>query len=228
MKTHELEFDTFDAALSQLLQGEEMPSVDFTSRVMAQVAQTPQEKKTSRKVRPRYIATIAACAAVVVLCAPFFRMFGGMGAMKAADSAAPADGAPAEVAMDDAMEVQGNTAADDDYGFMTEGSVNEGESANNAIEARDGEPSSLTTTAETAKDKEEPGASPNVTGEKISLPVVTLDEEQFAQAEAWLLENGFAPNDEGGYALSAEEVALLNAQFPDLELEEMDCILQEG
>lgn len=232
MNTQELEFDTFDLALSELLQGDEMPAPDFASRVMARVAETPQEKKTSRRVRPRYIATIAACAAVVVLCAPFLRMMFGMDAMKPADSAAFADGAAsAEMARDDAMVAMDSATADGDapgngYGYSNKTADGDG-FAPRESERLDGEMHQTTEPAEaTSEPATTAGGEQQTNGSAETLTVVILEEEVFREASRWLLDQGYPYED--GYTLTAADVALLNEQLPDLELEEMDCILQAG
>ncbi len=221
MKTHEMEFDAFDTALSDILAGEEMPSVDFTSRVMAQVRETPQEKKTVRRVRRGTIAAIAACAAVVVLCAPFLRMFGGMGAMKAADSAAPAETAMDYSAADGAAPAD-DAAPGSAYGYSAE----ENNAATGAPAARD-------STAEEPSFNEVVQATESEKGVQLyqlyqykmleDKMAVILEPEVFGEISVWLLEQGYPYED--GYHLTAADVALLNAQFPGLELEEMDCVL---
>ena len=93
------EFDAFEQRLSHALQGDEMPQTDFVNKVMAQVRETPQEKKT--KSVPKFKTwQIAACAAVVaVVAVPL--MFattmraGSAAPAAAADCAAPAEGEPA-------------------------------------------------------------------------------------------------------------------------------------
>lgn len=61
------------------------PSADFTARLMARVAQTPQTKRRTFPTR-RALSAVAACA-VVVLGLGFFRFLtGGLGAKKEADA----------------------------------------------------------------------------------------------------------------------------------------------
>ncbi len=224
MKNQALDFEPFDLALSELLQGEEMPAPDFASRVMAQVSQTPQEQKmTSRKVRPRYIATIAACAAVVVLCAPFLRMvFSGMGAMPAQKAA---DAAPAPTAREDSMVAADAAVPDAAPEIAYNHSADESEkNIGGAAEVRDTEPEAPGAPAES----EPPAYYSGWIQEQYAedLLVVILEEETFQMASDWLREQGYPYED--GYILTAEDVARLNAQFPELELDEADCVLQRA
>lgn len=86
------EFDAFEQRLSHALQGDEMPQADFVNKVMAQVRETPQEKKT--RSAPKFKTwQIAACAAVVaVVAVPLIfatTMRAGSAAPAAADCCAP-------------------------------------------------------------------------------------------------------------------------------------------
>lgn len=86
------EFDAFEQRLSHALQGDEMPQADFVNKVMAQVRETPQEKKT--KSAPKFKTwQIAACAAVVAVVAVpvvfMTTMRCGSAAPAAADCCAP-------------------------------------------------------------------------------------------------------------------------------------------
>lgn len=92
------EFDDFEQRLSDALQSDEMPSPEFTSRVMAQVRETPQEKKSTSMPKVK-IWQVAACAAVVLLAVPVFRlttMRCGSAAPAAAADCAAEECAPAE------------------------------------------------------------------------------------------------------------------------------------
>ena len=86
------EFDAFEQRLSHALQRDEMPQADFVNKVMAQVRETPQEKKT--RFAPKFKTwQIAACAAVVaVVAVPLIfatNMRAGSAAPAAADCCAP-------------------------------------------------------------------------------------------------------------------------------------------
>lgn len=86
------EFDAFEQRLSNALQGDEMPQTDFMDKVMAQVRETPQEKKTKSvpKFKTWQIAACAAVVAVVAVPAIFMAtMRAGSAAPAAADCCAP-------------------------------------------------------------------------------------------------------------------------------------------
>lgn len=101
-------FDEFDKDLREALASEELPPAGFTDRVMARVAETPQQKKTPALYR-RWLVSAAACLVVAAALIPLLR--GGLGSkgsydMASADtdaadqqmmqSASPASGAPDE------------------------------------------------------------------------------------------------------------------------------------
>lgn len=93
------QFDAFEQKLTDSLQSDEMPSADFTARVMAQVAKTPQVRAGSSKRTWKIVLTAAACLAVVCVAVPVV-FFGTMRAGSAApetasDCAAPAAAEPA-------------------------------------------------------------------------------------------------------------------------------------
>ena len=92
------QYDGFEQAFSGALSSEEMPSADFTARVMAQVAKTPQVKTASPRRTWKIALTAAACLAVVAVAVPmvfFGTMRAGSAAPKAADCAAPAEASAA-------------------------------------------------------------------------------------------------------------------------------------
>lgn len=101
-------FDEFDKDLREALASEELPPAGFTDRVMARVAETPQQKKAPALYR-RWLVSAAACLVVAAALIPLLR--GGLGSkgpydMASADtdaadqqmmqSASPASGAPDE------------------------------------------------------------------------------------------------------------------------------------
>lgn len=106
------EFDAFEQRLSDALQGDEMPSPEFVSRVMAQVRETPQEKST--RPTPKFkVWQVAACAAVVLLAVPVIRlttMRCGSAAPAAAADCAAEECAPAEAPADGGMAYSFSTA----------------------------------------------------------------------------------------------------------------------
>ena len=95
------QYDAFEQKLTGALRSGEMPSADFTARVMAQVAKTPQVKADPSKRTWKIVLTAAACLAVVVIAVPVL-FFGTMRAGSAAPRAASDCEAPA--AMEPACE----------------------------------------------------------------------------------------------------------------------------
>ncbi len=93
------QFDAFEQRLTDSLHSDEMPSADFTARVMAQVAKTPQVKAAPSQRTWKIALTAAACLVVVCVAIPVV-FFGTMRAGSAApetafDCAAPAAMEPA-------------------------------------------------------------------------------------------------------------------------------------
>lgn len=122
------QYDGFEQAFSGALSSEEMPSADFTARVMAQVAKTPQVKTASPRRTWKIALTAAACLAVVAVAVPmvfFGTMRAGSAAPKAADCAAPA------AAEDCAEEEVAN-----DFVFMTETPTESMTAENGAIKEK--------------------------------------------------------------------------------------------
>ncbi len=88
-------FDEIDKELREALASEALPADRFTDRVMARVAETPQQRKAPPPYR-RWLVTAAACLVVAAALIPLLHS-GGLGTressnMEAADSesAAPA------------------------------------------------------------------------------------------------------------------------------------------
>lgn len=67
-----LRFDSFEKDLRDALASEDLPSAGFTDRVMASVAETPQQKKTPPAYR-RWLVSAAACLAVAAALLPLLR-----------------------------------------------------------------------------------------------------------------------------------------------------------
>ena len=172
------EFDAFEQRLSHALQGDEMPQADFVNKVMAQVRETPQEKKT--KSAPKFKTwQIAACAAVVAVVAVPLMFATTM----RAGSAAPA---AADCCAAEESSVEGGGAEAFSY--------------------------SMTADAEPKTKQEAVNDSVNVMQETVTIS----DPAVVKEALAWLEENGYV--DDGGYLLSAEEVAVLMEAVPQADL----------
>ena len=88
------QYDAFEQNLADSLQSDEMPPVDFTARVMAQVAKTPQVRAASSKRTWRIVLSAAACLAVAAIAVPLV-FFGTMRAGSAAPETASDCAAPA-------------------------------------------------------------------------------------------------------------------------------------
>ena len=124
------QYDAFEEEFATALHTEEMPSADFSARVMAQVAKTPQVKAGSSKRTWKIGLTAAACLAVVVIAVPvlfFGTMRAGSAAPESADCAAPAEAedcaeeetcyeftAPAEAPTESAIAANGAAKVDSD------------------------------------------------------------------------------------------------------------------
>ena len=87
-------FDEFDKDLREALASEALPPAGFTDRVMARVAETPQQKKTPAPYR-RWLVSAAACLAVAAALIPLLRS-GGLGSKDSYDMAAADTGAADE------------------------------------------------------------------------------------------------------------------------------------
>lgn len=75
-------FDELDQELREALAWEALPSAGFTDRVMARVAQTPQQKKTPAPYR-KWLVSAAACLAVAAALIPLVHSGGLTGAESA-------------------------------------------------------------------------------------------------------------------------------------------------
>lgn len=87
-------FDEFDKDLREALASEALPPAGFTDRVMARVAETPQQKKTPAPYR-RWLVSAAACLVVAAALIPLLRS-GGLGGKDSYDMAAADTGAADE------------------------------------------------------------------------------------------------------------------------------------
>lgn len=99
-------FDEFDKKLREALASEALPPDGFADRVMARVAETPQQKRTPSPAR-RWLLSAAACLVVAAALIPLLRS-GGLGSKNASDMAADTAGdggmmQSAPSAMDDAL-----------------------------------------------------------------------------------------------------------------------------
>lgn len=83
-------FDEFDKKLREALASEALPPDGFADRVMARVAETPQQKKTPSPVR-RWLLSAAACLVVAAAMIPLLRS-GGLGSKNASGMAADTAG----------------------------------------------------------------------------------------------------------------------------------------
>ena len=85
-----LMFDEFDKELREALASEALPPDGFADRVMARVAETPQQKRMPSPAR-RWLLSAAACLVVAAALIPLLRS-GGLGSKNASDMAADTAG----------------------------------------------------------------------------------------------------------------------------------------
>ena len=83
-------FDEFDKELREALASEALPPDGFADRVMARVAETPQQKRTPSPAR-RWLLSATACLVVAAALIPLLRS-GGLGSKNASDMAADTAG----------------------------------------------------------------------------------------------------------------------------------------
>ena len=191
------QYDAFEEKFAAALQSDEMPAADFTARVMAQVAKTPQVKAGTSQRGWKIALTAAACAAVVAIAVPVVflgTMRAGSAAPEAADCAAEA---PA--AMEPACEEE---AAD---GRVTNG---------------------FSITADSAEENGI-AAGGTVASQKASDPTGVFpiaDEVLCRQVREVLSEMGIE-SDSNTYFLTAEQAATLHEAMPELVLPEGDFTL---
>ena len=98
-------FDEFDKDLREALASEELPPAGFTDRVMARVAETPQQKKAPAPYR-RWLVSAAACLVVAAALIPLLRG-GGLGSKESCDMAAADNGGTDQQMMQSAPPASG-------------------------------------------------------------------------------------------------------------------------
>ena len=189
------QYDAFEQKLTGALQSDEQPSADFTARVMAQVAQTPQLQAGSSKRTWKVILTAAACLAVAAVAVPVL-FFGTMRAGSAAPAAASDCAAPAEEEGFE-MEAQEDDATND-FAFMTEAPTTDASASeeNGAI-------------------KQKSDADSGGYYEEVNISDTALCQ----RAREILGEIGLE-SDSGYYVLTAEQGAALHDAIPELKLPE--------
>ena len=190
------QYDAFDEKFNQALRSDEMPSADFTRRVMAQVAQTPQDKSVSSKRTWKIVLTAAACLAVVCVAIPmvfFGNMRAGSAAPESADCAAPA------AAEDCAEEEVANT-------FLMKAEEAPAESADAAYGAA------------TNESDVDSSASPQETE-------VMLSDTVLCQQARELAEELGAEGSDGRYYFTAEQAEVLRQAIPALKLPDGGFVL---
>ena len=212
------DFDKFDELLRDALVSDETPSSDFTRRVMAQVAATPQERPRRRAFPYLKVAVAAAACLVLVYVGTLpLRMRAGSAAPgNAAYSTVTSDSAAAESAPE-AGEMPDETAGstEDNYGFAAdnslETSLRQESATNDALASASQKAAAVGYRLEVSQRED------GVTVCRLTTPAGC------AAAELWLTEQGFA--DDGGYVLHAVDVAAMNEALPGLSLPEGDCVL---
>ena len=98
-------FDEFDKELREALASEALPPAGFTDRVMARVAETPQQKKAPAPYR-RWLVSAAACLVVAAALIPLLRG-GGLGSKESSDMAAADNGGTDQQMMQSAPPASG-------------------------------------------------------------------------------------------------------------------------
>ena len=186
------QFDAFEQKLTDSLHSDEMPSADFTARVMAQVTQTPQLQAGSSKRTWKIVLTAAACLAVAAVAVPvlfFGTMRAGSAAPAASDCAAPAEAEGFE------MEAQEDDATND-FAFMTEAPTVGASAENGEIKQK--------SEADSVEDFEE----------------VSVSDTALCQRAREILSEIGLESDSGYYVLTAEQGAALHDAIPELKLPE--------
>ena len=185
-------FDPFEEKLQKSLQSDEMPSPDFSARVMAQVRQTPQEAAVSQKAMPKIkIWQSAACAALVIVAFPVLRL-----TTMRAGSAAPRMAAAADCAATEECAAP----AECEPKCKEAPAAEAGGSVNGAV-------IDIFPTAQY-------DMSQSLNGEQTTVTV--YDTALAQELRQWLSERGYV--DDGGYVLSSEEVQALKEAFPEMQL----------
>ena len=208
-------FDEMDKVLREALTSEALPSDGFTDRVMARVAETPQQRKEPPAAR-KWLVTAAACLVVAAALIPLLYS-GGLhkgSNMQAvfSDSAAPdSDMAPAAAdensaeqlapddAMDGAMPSDREAQQKSDAGKDMTGGCPDGENLYTAAPAQTMD-DALTRAADTLTAQ---GYTLTVTAREDDRVQVTLTDDTGAPADAALAAameaEGFAAAADGWY-----------------------------
>lgn len=207
-------FDEFDKDLREALASEELPPAGFTDRVMARVAETPQQKKAPAPYR-RWLVSAAACLVVAAALIPLLYS-GGLhkgNNMQAvlSDSAAPdSDMAPAAADENSAERLAPDNAMDgvpsdreaqqkSDAGKYVTGGCPDGENLYTAAPAQTMD-DALTRAADTLTAQ---GYTLTVTAREDDRVQVTLTDDTGTPADAALAAameaEGFAAAADGWY-----------------------------
>lgn len=191
-------FDEMDKVLREALASEALPSAGFTDRVMARVAETPQQRKAPPAAR-KWLVTAAACLVVAAALSPLLYS-GGLhkgSNMQAvfSDSAAPdSDTAPAAAdensaerlapdnAMDGAMPSDREAQQKSDAGKDVTGGCPDGENLYTAAPAQTMDEA----LAHAAEALEQQGFVLTVAGRRDDAVQVTLTDGTGAPADAAL------------------------------------------
>ena len=192
------QYDAFEQKLADSLRSDEMPAADFTARVMAQVAKTPQVKAVAPKKTWKIVLTAAACFAVVCVAVPLV-FFGTMRAGSAAPAAASDCAAPAEAAP-----TYQESAAEEEC-------VNDSALPQEMVTGSAAENGAI-------KQKSDTDNADNCTEVALS------NTELCRQAREILGEMGLV-SDSGTYVLTAEQGSALQEAMPELKLPAGDFVL---
>ena len=211
------DFDKFDEMMRDALVSDETPSSDFTRRVMAQVAATPQTRPRRRAFPYLKVAAAAAACLVLVYVGTLpLRMRAGSAAPEnTAYSTVTSDSAAAEAAPEAGEAADQAAGGTENYDFSTdnslEASLRQESDTNDALASASQKAAAIGYRLEVSTRED------GVTVCRLTTPAGC------AAAELWLTEQGCA--DDGGYVLHAVDVAAMNEALPGLSLPEGDCVL---
>lgn len=178
-------FDEFDKDLREALASEELPPAGFTDRVMARVAETPQQKKAPAPHR-RWLVSAAACLVVAAALIPLLRG-GGLGGKESCDMAAAdsgADAADQQMMMQSAPPASG--APDENASQNISQQKNGADNGKGSGSAGNAD----TAPADTVDDTDTASKAPRHDTEYTAAPAQTMDEALAHAAEA-LDQQGF-------------------------------------
>lgn len=164
-------FDEFDKDLREALASEALPPAGFTDRVMARVAETPQQKKTPAPYR-RWLVSAAACLVVAAALIPLLRS-GGLGSKESCDMAAADTGADAA---DQQMMMQSAPSA---FGAPDENTSQDIAQQKNGADTGEGSGSAGNTDtapADTVDDTDTTGKAPRHDTEYAAAPSSAMDD----------------------------------------------------